>query len=227
MNNHRSAKPAFVKLLTGGLGLSLLVALPAHATHKSWVKHDGGTSCYEEGPGVNAKIRFFEAAWNPSTVAVGRVVCPVTLGGRFSATGVVNITPHDKVVAMRAEVHYYDGSTTQSLSCQMTGITQTGSTLWSDSRYSCGTDGGCDVHNMDPAYTGYSVFKFADPGNIPGRRIGVNGADVTPGVRSLAYDCFLPSNDSDLGWSGVTGTMTQICQRDPTNNPAGYAICFE
>jgi hypothetical protein len=212
MSCHMSKKTAAIVGLLFLAGISSV----ADATHKSWVRYEGGTSCVREGwNSTSSPLRYEEAVWNPSTTLIQRVLCPVALGGRFPANG---IAVHSKVPAMRAEVHYDDPSALDSLSCQMVAVTGTGSVHYSESRYSCLQEGGCTVFEMDDAYRGTNVLTFADPRNIANRRIGLVGADAAPGVVSLTFDCFLPRADPNEGSSGITGILTQICQRDPATS---------
>lgn len=172
-------------------------------------------------------MQINEALWNSNTAENKRILCPVNLSGSFdSGTSSISvIRTHTKVPAMRAEVHYYDPSPTEDISCVLAALDERGRVRGSENLYSCGTEGGCRDGGdppRDPSYVGVGVLKFADSRD-PEKR-GIRDANTFSNVRSLSYQCRLTKAHPDNGWSGITGVLAQICKKDPATS--GYA-CFD
>ena len=130
--------------------------------------------------------------------------------------------------AMRAEVHYYDPSPTEDISCVLFALNERGGVRISEILYSCDTDGGCRDDGdppRDPSFVGAGVLKFAVPSDQEKR--GIQDADTFSNVRSLSYQCRLTKAHPDNGWSGITGVLAQICKKDPaTSGYPGNGACY-
>jgi hypothetical protein len=208
--------------------LLLSAAAPAFATHKAWVFTTGGGSCLKAGleGHRSSSVQVNGAIWDSNTAETKRVICPVNTSGQSPSlmAGDTDIRNplHDKVAAKGAEVHYVDPSTTDDVQCNMVAVSATGSVIFSDYRTSCSARGGCPWDQREVGYKGTGFIDFADPSVRPNRRIGIPNSNVTPGIRSLVYHCYLPKAASSTQWSGITATKTDLCQVDP----AKY-VCYE
>jgi hypothetical protein len=205
----------------GFLGSLFLFGGVARATHRTWVRHDGGTLCQKHGlNSTTGSLVVNQSAWNPGR-AWEEVVCAVNLAGLFTDLSDPAGTPtHTNTAALQADVYVRDANDAAWVECWMEALTSTGSASWSESRYSCATEGGCDWPNRDPGYTGPNRLAFADPQIVVNRRLGVSDALTRNDVRSLAFVCRIPPSGS-RGSSAVTGVKTAICQRD--SSTAGQA----
>ena len=201
----------------------LLVAGYARATHKSWVRIDGGTSCIEQPFNIaSGLIVNKEAAWNASD-GTASVTCPIKLGGIFQDPA-QNIPQHTKVPSMRIQVFYFDGDprTNMNTGCEIIGLTGTGAVHVTPFRTGCSVAGGC-LGAAEANFAGGGSLDFADPSNIAGRRIGISSADTVSDIRSYGASCLVGSAGTS-GASGLLGILTQTCQRDPSQ--AGF-VCFK
>jgi hypothetical protein len=202
---------------------AFLAAGYARATHKSWVRLDGGTSCIEQSANIASGLTVYkEATWN-ATDTTASVTCPIKMGGLFLDTA-HNVPQHTKVPSMRIQVHYFDGSTAtnQNTGCSIIGLTATGAVHQTPFRTGCSVAGGC-LGAAEANFSGSGVLDFADPNNIPSRRIGIDSADSVSDIRSYGASCLLGPAGS-AGASGLFGILTQTCQKDPATS---FGPCFE
>jgi hypothetical protein len=217
--------------LAVALGLLALVASQrtSRASHGSWVRHDGGTLCHQQGwGGAQNGLVFKEGAENQLNVPFGtsRVVCPVNLAGIFQSTETPPIVPlHTNTTALLAEVYYQDGHTTHTVQCFMVALTSTGSTSFSGTRWGCATSGGCDNAPVgNDNFTGAGMLSFADvDGSHQPRRLGVADALTLNDVRSLSFVCDIPVKAGG-GTSAIIGVKTAICGNDASVSGACFGI---
>ena len=181
-------------LRVGGLvAFALLTAwaFPAHATHKSWVIRDIGSTCFPDHTqfGYNWNGRY-----NNTTSPRGTAICPVSVTGMSASDSPAFPIPV-WAAAREGKVFVYDNSTTEQLSCSASAMTNTGSVYWSITAYA------------PLATTGYRTVMLNSNSTDWGSTLGTGVFAPTVTLRMLQYYCTLPNG------SQILGHETSICQR--------------
>jgi hypothetical protein len=169
-----------------------LLAGDAWATHKSWELRDPGMNCISTTSQFSSQLEYVDGALINNGSAERTVSCPVTLAGKFGASG-GNVGPFSVAqwpTAGWGDIWVHDGSTSGNVSCVFHAQTSTGSGFFSRS--------------VSSSSTGSATLSVYDTlGDTWAGTIG-NGTSLS--VRALGYRCSLPNN------SIIYGYRVNICQ---------------